>query len=336
MYGKEVIRGEPVNLQPAVIGQPEETDRYYPIGIACLFPEKFAPCDLFRKLEDGLLVLFAGKGIPFTQESRERLLAHRVSHLYVREEEAHLYFAYLRENLLSIVKDPATRPEKKAAAVHASCKETLRWVFTDPRASFIQQAQQALSPTVDLIVADDQATRGLIRLTAYDHYTYVHSTNVGIFSIALAKIFFGADSSHDMHKLGAGFFLHDLGKCRTPIEIINKPGPLSAEERQIINRHPEDGCRVLEESGMMTAEAHVIILQHHEHDDGGGYPAGLRGGDIHPYARICRLADVYDALTSDRPYQAKRSTFEALKLMKDKILADMDQKLMDHFIRLFV
>jgi HD-GYP domain-containing protein (c-di-GMP phosphodiesterase class II) len=158
---------------------------------------------------------------------------------------------------------------------------------------------------------------------------------VGIFSIALARIFFGANSSHDMQRLGVGFFLHDLGKCKLPLEILNKPGALTPEERQVVNRHPEDGSTLLRESGYATEEAEIIILQHHERDNGTGYPNGLKGSEIHPYARICRLADVYDALTSERPYHKKRTTFEALKMIKEEMV-DLDQDLINCFIKLFV
>jgi HD-GYP domain-containing protein (c-di-GMP phosphodiesterase class II) len=99
--------------------------------------------------------------------------------------------------------------------------------------------------------------------------------------------------------------------------------------------HPQLGYELLEQTGHMTDEARIIILEHHEKDDGTGYPNGLEARDIHPYARICRLADVYEALTSDRPYHTRQSTFDALKLMKNHVLADIDQQLFTHFVKLF-
>ena len=139
----------------------------------------------------------------------------------------------------------------------------------------------------------------------------------------------------EMESLGAGFFLHDMGKTQVPIEIIQKPGPLTPEERTIINRHPEDGYVLLEEAGVMTETIKVMTLQHHEKDDGTGYPYGLKAGDIHPLARICRLVDVYEAITAKRPYHEPRTTFEALRLMQEHLLTDMDKHLFDTFVRLF-
>jgi len=307
----------------------------YPVGLECLYLDRCAPCDLYRRLQSGELVFFARRGIPFDQEARERLNELGVSELYIREDDVPCFFAFIRETLERIVRDSAVSPQKKAKAVHVSCMETMRRTYAEPRAVFLQQAHEVIAPTVELIVHDDAATRALVQLTAYDHCTYVHSTNVGIFGIALARIMYGRESTAVMERLGAGFFLHDLGKCRIPVEILNKPGALTPKERQIVNRHPRDGYEILRQEGFMTDEAEILTLQHHEREDGRGYPAGLITPDIHPYARICRLVDIYEALTADRPYHRRRSTFEALKFMQEKILTDMDQELVRNFVLLF-
>lgn len=315
-----------------VLGDEEEM---IPVRLDCLYTERLSPCDLFHRRRNGGYIFYAAQGTPFEKRIKDRLLAYGVEYLYIHSGDIPLYFNYVREALTSLVRDPFTPSRKKAEAVHSTCKDIMRRVFDDPRASFINQAHEVITPTVDLIVSDDHAARCLIRLTAYDHSTYVHSTNVGIFGIALARILFHSSSGHDMDRLGAGFFLHDLGKCRTPLEILNKPGPLTGEERGVINRHPEEGCSLLEAGGFLTDEARILTLQHHERDDRQGYPYGLGREDIHPYARICRLADVYEALTSLRPYHQPRSTFQALKFMQERIVSDMDQDLLRHFIRLF-
>ncbi|RMF47463.1 MAG: HD domain-containing protein [Deltaproteobacteria bacterium] len=320
---------------PAVRPADREHGELYPIGLDCLHLDLSAPCDLFRRLSGGEFVLYAGKGIPFDQEIRAGLAELGVEELYIREDDVPRFFAYLRDNLEKIVRDVSVSPSRKAQAVHVSCTETMRRAYADPRAAFLQQAHEVITPTVDLIVRDDAATRALVQLTAYDHCTYVHSTNVGIFGVALARLLHGRESAAVMERLGAGFFLHDLGKCRIPVEILNKPGALSARERRIVNRHPQDGYDILRDEGFMTNEAEILTLQHHEREDGQGYPNGLTSADIHPYARICRLVDIYEALTADRPYHQRRSTFEALRFMQEKILTDMDQDLVRQFVTLF-
>jgi putative nucleotidyltransferase with HDIG domain len=311
-------------------------EQFLPVALATLEFERAAPCDLYRCVRDDQYVFFAKKGVLFDSTMRDRVIASGADLLYIREEESALYHSYLKETLVSIVNDPAVSSDKKAAAVHIACLQTLQRTFEEPRAIFLGQACEILEPTVNLIISDDQATKHLIHLTTYDHSTYVHSTNVGIFSIALARILFGGDSQHDMQALGAGFFLHDLGKCKIPIEILNKPGLLSDEERDIVRRHVLDGYEMVENSGLMTDEARTIILQHHERDDGRGYPNQKSAEEIHPYARICRLADIYEALTSDRPYHNSRSSFEALKFMKEHVVSGPDEQLFAGFVKLFL
>lgn len=318
----------------AVPEHPEEETGFLPIRLELLLSMELAPCDLFRRIDEQFVVA-TGKAMPFGEKAAGRLRGLGVDKLFIRAEDAPSFFGGVRETLTALVRNPEVPARHKARAVHASCQEALRRVFIDPRAPFISQAREVLTPTIDLILDDHEATRHLIRLTAYDHATYVHSTNVGIFSLALGRIFLGDSAVPELRSAGAGFFLHDLGKCAIPLEILLKPASLSEEERLIVNRHPEDGWRMLQESGLGTEEAATIILQHHERDDGTGYPRGLTKDEIHPYARICRLADIYEALTSERPYHERRSTFQALKIMRDRVMTDADQEMLRHFIGLF-
>ncbi|MEZ4485701.1 MAG: HD domain-containing phosphohydrolase [Syntrophotaleaceae bacterium] len=283
-------------------------NQFLPVALATLQFERAAPCDLYRRIQDGHYVFFARKGVLFDLAMRDRVIASGTDLLYIREEESALYRAYLKETLVSIVSDPAVSSDKKAEAVHSACLQTLQRAFDEPRAAFLGQACEVLEPTVDLIISDDQATKHLIRLTTYDHSTYVHSTNVGIFSTLLRGSCLATIASTTC-SAWRRVFLHDLGKCNIPIDILNKPGLLSDEERDIVRRHVNDGYDMVENSGSMTDEARTIILQHHERDDGMGYPNKRRAEEIHPMPGICRLADIYEALTSDRPYHNSRTSF---------------------------
>ncbi|UCD37577.1 MAG: HD domain-containing protein, partial [Fidelibacterota bacterium] len=140
---------------------------------------------------------------------------------------------------------------------------------------------------------------------------------------------------HNMQELGAGFFLHDLGKCDVPLELINKAGRLSDEEWQLMRNHPREGNRLLSSANQLTKECGLIVMQHHEREDGTGYPFGLKKNDIHLYARICSIADVYDALTSTRAYKKKLPTFEALKVMREEMLQHFNKELFAQFVMIF-
>lgn len=323
------------HLLHQVVGFFEGEGTFRPVGLRCLNTDENAPCDLFLQAGRDRFTLFARKGSRFDTSARRRLRVHGVTHLFIREEEAAVFYDRLRLSLIRIVRDPCCPERTKAEFVHAACKDIMSKVYGDPRAPFLVQACEIIAPAVDLVVANERATRCLVQLTAHDINTYTHSTNVGIFAIALARIVYGQSVEHDLRKMAMGFFLHDLGKCHIPLEVLNKPGALNDREWHLVRAHPKSGYEILSATGFMSDEAKIIILEHHERDDGTGYPGSLKSNEIHPYARICRLADVYEALTSDRAYHKRRSTFQALKLMKDKVLVDMDREFFDNFVKLF-
>ncbi len=120
-------------------------------------------------------------------------------------------------------------------------------------------------------------------------------------------------SDLDMYELGAGFFLHDIGKVKISVDIINKPGRLTDQEMDIMREHPNESSKILIAADQLTSQAKVIVMQHHERADSSGYPLGLTGFDIHPYASICCLADVYDALTGKRSYKESKPPKVALE-----------------------
>jgi HD-GYP domain-containing protein (c-di-GMP phosphodiesterase class II) len=222
--------------------------------------------------------------------------------------------------------------EEKAKVVYARSIEMINNVLGKPDAKNISDSKKAIAAVVDMILADKETSHYLTRITNHDFYTYTHSVNVGFLAICLAKTVFQDSDAHNMHELGAGFFLHDVGKVRVPPDIINKPGRLTDEEMAEVRRHPTQGFNILHESRQLTNECRTIVLQHHERNDGAGYPHRLRGQDIHIYGRICSIADVYDALTSDRPYRGRMQPFEALKLMKEDMMHHFQHDLFEKFV----
>jgi len=237
--------------------------------------------------------------------------------------------------LREAIHDQSLPPEKKSRLVYESSRVLVERLFEDPRTENIREAKKSISEIVDLIIADDATSRELLKITSYDFYTYTHSVNVGVFSVLLAKSVFKGSDAHNMHELGAGFFLHDIGKVRIDPAIINKRGKLTEEEMYNIKSHPYQGYKILKETNQLTEECMIIVMQHHERENGSGYPKMLKGDQIHTYGRICCIADVYDALTSDRSYQQKLNTFEALKLMKETLVSHFHQELFKKFVFLF-
>ncbi|MFA5182552.1 MAG: HD-GYP domain-containing protein [Syntrophales bacterium] len=238
------------------------------------------------------------------------------------------------EGLREKIRDPNLAPEKKARAVQHYAQEMMKNLLESPTAANIGEVTKTISEIVDLIVTDDQTSFYLLDITSHDFATYTHSVNVGIISISLTKSLYHNSNGHDMHALGAGFFLHDLGKVRIDQSIINKPGKLDDREWKEMRQHPDHGFKILTETDKLNKESRIIVLQHHERDDGSGYPLGIKGADIHPYGRICSVADVYDALTSIRPYKPQMPPFEALRIMQKEMLHHFHRDVFEKFVLL--
>ena len=131
-----------------------------------------------------------------------------------------------------------------------------------------------------MILTDDATVTYLTKITNH-YYIYTHSVYVGFLAVSMSKILFKDSCAHNMHELGIGFFLHDLGKVQIDPAIITKPGRLTAGEMDVMRKHPSLGFKLLYEAEQLTDECRTIVLQHHERYNGTGYPKELRGNEIH-------------------------------------------------------
>jgi HD-GYP domain-containing protein (c-di-GMP phosphodiesterase class II) len=237
--------------------------------------------------------------------------------------------------LKEAIADKKMPPETKAQAVHLHSINMMSKLFDKPDKKNIEQFKEGIVGVVDLILADNATNHYLMNITTHDYNTYVHSVNVGVLGVSLAKTIFGKSDKHDMHALGAGFFLHDLGKVYINEAIINKPGKLTDKEMEEMRKHPGLGFKLLNETKQVNEENRLVVLQHHERANGMGYPQKMLGEEIHVYGRICSVADVFDALVSKRPYKKKLEPFEALKIMKGEMTAHFHKEIFDKFVLLF-
>jgi putative nucleotidyltransferase with HDIG domain len=161
-------------------------------------------------------------------------------------------------------------------------------------------------------------------------YTYTHSVNVSLISMLIGKwMKFDEDK---IKKLVLAGLLHDIGKGRISQDILNKPGSLTEDEFEEIKMHSVYGFRVAETELNLPKDVCAGILMHHEREDGSGYPMGIKGDQIHPFAKVIAIADVYDAMTSNRVYKKKESPFEVLELMEERSLGYLDAIALNAFL----
>lgn len=184
------------------------------------------------------------------------------------------------------------------------------------------------------IVNDIMSRKGnLVQLTdlrVHDMYTFAHSVNVAMLS-SLLGVLCGLTEA-ELSELTLGTLMHDLGKLNIPKEILNKPGRLDEDEFNVVKRHPMDGSNLIQSMPFPNAKQLAIVArQHHEHMDGKGYPDHRRGDQIHIYGRISAIADVYDALTSVRPYKKAYAPSVAYHIMRNCSVGHFDEYLMRLF-----
>ncbi len=199
-------------------------------------------------------------------------------------------------------------------------RDTLVGMKNQERTSLkkLMSAQKELTDILDDIISqlldNKNLTINLSDIRYTDDYTFSHSVNVAVLSI-MTGIAMGL-KKQELKSIGMGAFLHDLGKVVVPLSILNKAGRLSEEERLEINKHPVYGLDLVKARQVFNGACISIIYKHHERINGAGYPQGLTGDRIELYPKICAVADVYDALISDRPYRPGFMPHKAMEIME--------------------
>lgn len=180
--------------------------------------------------------------------------------------------------------------------------------------------------------ADRQIVLPLLQLKEFDQYTTTHSLNVSVLAMGLAE--FVGMSPREVRAVGVAGLLHDLGKVRIPLEILTKPGRFTAEEREVMNRHPAEGARIILDTGEQLDLAAVVAYEHHVMIDGGGYPTFRYPRDCHPASRLVHVCDVYDALRTHRPYREAWSSEKTITYVAERAGTEFDQGLTAAFVRM--
>lgn len=229
---------------------------------------------------------------------------------------------------------PIEEEYERAAMICARSRKAVTAMFHEARmgkAVDSRQVEQLVDDISQSILRNPGALVSLARLKSADDYTYMHSVAVCALMIALGRqLKLGEEV---LRRIGVAGLLHDLGKAKIPMDIINKPGRLSDEEFQIIKAHPEEGYRLLVDGSGVCELVLDVVLHHHEKMDGSGYPKGLKGEQISLYARMGAICDVYDAVTSNRPYKAGWDPAESLRKMAEWTGGHFDKRVFQAFVK---
>jgi len=339
--------------------------QFFPISLHHLEPNEGYPFDLYAVIENRY-VLIRPKGSSFSAEKILQFMEKKHNKLFIPLSQRNAWNGYLSQRILK----SDTSSQEKAMAIKETAWNHVADLYTNENLrSVVQDCHGLVSTMIDFISSDETGLFNLLRLSAHDHYTYNHSLNVAIYAIALAQRIFPGDDEM-IFKAGLGGLLHDIGKRNVDPKIINKPGKLTEKEWEIMKKHPAWGksflvdalgkpitpssvseklegtsetqpntnsvpVSILDGLEELPPEVISVVYQHHESCDGSGYPENASKEEISALAKIGALADVYDALTTDRSYSKARRPQEAIELMVDKMAHRFDPEMFGLFKKAF-
>lgn len=258
-------------------------------------------------------------------ESAEEVEAQAEGQLQSAEAQAPVHTA-----------EPVSLEEEVGRALRlcARSKQAVVAMFNDDRlghAVEVEQAAVLVEQITESVIRHPNALISLARLKTSDEYTYMHSVAVCALMVALARQLGMADDQ--VREAGLAGLLHDIGKMAVPLELLNKPDKLTDGEFIEVRKHPTAGARILLDSRQVSAAVLDVCLHHHEKFDGTGYPHRLAGEKISLLARMAAICDVYDAITSDRPYKQGWSPAEALRKMAEWTKGHFDPHVFQAFVK---
>jgi putative nucleotidyltransferase with HDIG domain len=212
--------------------------------------------------------------------------------------------------------------------------ETFRWMQTQVRSEGAVPLLEAEAVVRSLSVAmhgDSRIVLPLLKLKEFDQYTTTHSLNVAVLSMGLAESL--GCGPKEVRAIGVAGLLHDIGKIRIPLEVLTKPGKLTDEERALMNQHPVDGARIIMQSGEDLGTAAIVAYEHHIMLNGGGYPTLHYRRDCTMASRLVHVCDVYDALSTTRPYRDAWPSERTMGYLEERAGTEFDRDLVAAFIR---
>ena len=295
------------------------------VPVEYLQPDMIVARDICSYPRDMHRICLLSTGQKLTQANVSRIQASGIAGVYIRNTDAD--------------GDDMEIPELISENLRTKAITEIRAVYDDfgtVGSRALQNQVEVLSlisrQLVDTITSNTQVMFNMVDLKNYDDYTYRHSLSVSIYS-TITGMSMGMGVS-TLEKLALSGILHDMGKSRVPRWILNKPGKLTEEEFSIMRRHPTLGVEMFPRTIVqISPKVLLAVEQHHERYDGTGYPKKLKGTEIGLFGRILAAADVYDALTSKRPYRRALMPNEAIEHIMANCGSHFDPEVVEAFFR---
>ena len=312
---------------------PNQLAGFVPVQVRTLRSTKTDATDLFVQYEPHVEpVLYCRAGSRPDEQQFIELAEGGVENLYVRNEDFSLLSNEVLTSLESVLKREDIRKTDKFAAlqiaVAVTVEQTLRLVDCG---KFHALAENVGDDLVKLFGDGDVLPRELFRMARHDFNTFTHVTNVASYCVMLAQKL-GISGDNDLRKIATAAILHDVGKRFIPGRILTKSTPLTPEEREIVESHPTRGYVELCDKKELEFGQLMMVYQHHERMDGTGYPVGVLKDEIHPWARMLAVVDVFDTMTAKRPEGRPATAEQVLDYQRQQAGTQFDREVVECWI----
>jgi HD-GYP domain-containing protein (c-di-GMP phosphodiesterase class II) len=289
-----------------------------------------ASVDLFVQYDpNSPPVLYHRAGCELEPAHLVGLLETGVPRIYVRTNDFQSFGDHLLQSIESLVGHEAVPQAERFAALQvALAGEIERTAHLIDCRPYIALSEKVGRDLTSMLAANDVLPRDLFRLARHDFNTFTHVTNVASYSVLLAERL-GLCKGAELEQIAMGAMLHDIGKRFIPAAILTKPARLDPHERAIIETHPQRGYEELCSRDDVSLEQLLMTYQHHERIDGKGYPVGITGEEIHPWAKMLAVVDVFDAMTGTRPYRRPATVQEAMTYIRQNAGTHFDPEVVE-------
>jgi HD-GYP domain-containing protein (c-di-GMP phosphodiesterase class II) len=277
-------------------------------------------------------ILFRAGDYCLTREEWNQLGQGKVRRFYVRKSDWRLFSTELNTGLDAFLEREEIPISQRVTVLQTASLDHFQTAYRSLKVdAAIEESQRFGQRISQLLRLENVLPKDLFALCRHNANAMTHVLNVVVYSAVLAKEMHY--SSEDLTSIAIGAMMHDLGKRFIPAYILAQPGPLNPAEKQIVQLHPQKGYVDLVSEHRLSRDQLMIVYQHHERINGEGYPVGLSGEEIHPWAKICAVADVFEALTGNRPYRKAYSLEQSLQYLERMSCTQFDREIVQCWIR---
>ncbi len=299
------------------------------LPLAGLNPDLLPPVNLHLPAEKTSRVrLYRSADIPIKASDIDALRAHGITELLVASSDYEKIQPLLAANLGTLLSDESHPQRERLGLLNRVVTDTLREAFSSNNmADIVATTRELATHVVDIGIRSKNAIRDVAMIANHDFCTFTHSANVASYGTLLAHAM-GIRDTDELREIAAGGMLHDVGKLEIPNRILSKAGRLTKEEMTVTRLHPARGFQLLRREQEVSRGQLMMAYQHHEWMNGDGYPVGCVGQELHLWARICAVVDVFEALTGKRPYRRPNSISESLTIMERESGTHFDEEIL--------